>query len=192
MVKLISIREVADEKNIVICAKPFRQTETDRQTIKAMGSCFMYIMNVEVLTGKITKADETLSSTGSAGLLKIAFQVVVPFTNDFSRYSGLCRKIGPNGLSKLPEGEQSRGLTPTWAEVHGGVETLYCATLQITRACSISGEEHHFVPEVGPEQLGKVTQVVVVTGEVAAIFILHLTGVKEIRRGCNYFILFFF
>lgn len=72
-------------------------------------------------------------------------------------------------------------MTTTWAEVHSGVETPYCATLQIAQACSVSGEEHHFVPEMRPEQLGKVAQVVVVTGEIAAIFILHLR--KDIRGG---------
>lgn len=38
----------------------------------------------------------------------------------------------------------------------------------------ICGEEHHLLPQVGPEQFGQKTQVVVVTGVVTAIFILHL------------------
>lgn len=74
--------------------------------------------------------------------------------------------------------QAGRTLTPTWAEVHSGVEAPHCATPQIAQACSVSGEEHHFVPEVRPEQLGKVAHVVIVTGKVAAIFILHLTGRK--------------
>lgn len=59
-------------------------------------------------------------------------------------------------------------------KVNSGIEVLYGATLQVADAGSIRGEEHHLVAEVRPEQLGKVTQVVEVTGEVAAIFIFHL------------------
>lgn len=68
----------------------------------------------------------------------------------------------------------SRHLTPTWPKVNSGVESLYRATLEVAEPSSIRGEEHHILAQVRLEQLGEVTQVVVVTGEITAIFILHL------------------
>lgn len=51
---------------------------------------------------------------------------------------------------------------------------MYGATLEVASPSSVGGEKHHIVAQVSPEQLGQVTQVVVVAGEVTAIFVLHL------------------
>lgn len=69
--------------------------------------------------------------------------------------------------------------TLTWPKVNSGVQSLYRATLEVAGPGSIGGEQHHLVTKVRPEQLGQVTQVVVVTCEVAAIFILHLQARKS-------------
>ena len=73
--------------------------------------------------------------------------------------------------------------TPTRPEVHSGVDFFYRATLEEADPRSICGEEHHVVAQVRPEQLVKVTQVVVVTSEITAIFILHLTKHRNSKWG---------
>ena len=68
----------------------------------------------------------------------------------------------------------------TWAKVHSGVDALQSSTLEVPGPGPVCGEQHHVVPQVGAEQTGQVTQVVVVTGKVAAVLILHL---RERRGG---------
>lgn len=65
-------------------------------------------------------------------------------------------------------------VTLTWPKVNSGVETLYGATFEVASPSSIGGEKHNLVTQVRPEQLGQMTQIVIVTGEVTAIFVLHL------------------
>lgn len=67
-------------------------------------------------------------------------------------------------------------LVPTWTKVYSGIEALYGATLEVAQPSSICGEQHHLVSQVEAEQLGQVTHVVVVTGKVAAILVLHLSN----------------
>lgn len=76
-------------------------------------------------------------------------------------------------------------VTLTGPKVNSGVETLNWATLEVASPSSISGEKHHLVTKVRPEQLGQVTQVVVVTGKVTAIFVLHLRAKRA--GGASYF-----
>ena len=75
-------------------------------------------------------------------------------------------------------------LTPTRPKVNSGIDFFYRATLDVANTRSICGEEHHVVAQVRPEQLVKVTQVVVVTSEITAIFILHLTNIGAASGGC--------
>lgn len=78
-------------------------------------------------------------------------------------------------------------VTLTWSKVNSGVETLYGATFEVASPSSIGGEKHYLVTQVRPEQLGQMTQVVVVAGEVTAIFVLHLRAKRA--RGVSYFLM---
>lgn len=71
-------------------------------------------------------------------------------------------------------------VSPTGPKVNSSVEILYRATLEILEPGPVRSEEHHLLPQVGPEQLGQVTQIVVVTSEVTAIFILNLHQEGEV------------
>lgn len=76
----------------------------------------------------------------------------------------------------------------TWPKVNSGVEILYRATLEVAEPSSICGEQHHLLAQVRAEQLGQVTHIVVVTGEITAIFILNLPN-KGIPGGRCYFLI---
>lgn len=65
-------------------------------------------------------------------------------------------------------------LIPTWPKVNCGIETLYGATFEVVKPSTICGEKHHLLIQVRAEQLGQVTHVVVITGEVTSVFVLHL------------------
>lgn len=69
--------------------------------------------------------------------------------------------------------------TPTCPEVHGGIEPLQGPALQELFTGPIGGEEQHVVAQVAAEALKQETQVVIVTGEVATIFIFYLQIKKE-------------
>lgn len=62
----------------------------------------------------------------------------------------------------------------TCAEVHRGIQAVQRATCHLPVCVSISGEQQRFSSEVEAKQSPQVTHVVVVTGEVAPIFVLHL------------------
>lgn len=93
--------------------------------------------------------------------------------------------IKPKQISIDFNRERCCKVTLTWPKVNSGVETLYRATLEVASPSSIGGEKHHLVTQVRPEQLSQVTQVVIVTGKVTAIFVLHL-GAKR-AGGARYF-----
>lgn len=65
--------------------------------------------------------------------------------------------------------------TLTWPKVHSRIEALYRATLEKADWSAVCGEQHHLLTQVRPEQLGQVTHVVVVAGEITSILILHLS-----------------
>lgn len=65
-------------------------------------------------------------------------------------------------------------MTPTRAKVNSGVQVLQRATLEVVEAGSVRGEKHHVFTQVASEQLHQVAHVVVVAGQVAAVFVLHL------------------
>lgn len=62
----------------------------------------------------------------------------------------------------------------TWAEVNSGVDALEGSTLEITHACSISGEQDHLISQIRAEQLAEMPHVIKITGKVTAVFILYL------------------
>lgn len=70
----------------------------------------------------------------------------------------------------------------TWPKVHSGVEALYRTTFQVAQASSICSKQNHLITQVRPEQRRQVTQVVVVTSEVTAVLILHLSVTSKERR----------
>lgn len=65
----------------------------------------------------------------------------------------------------------------TCAKVYSGVQTLKCATVHLFIRVPICSKENDVLPQEQSEQGVKMPHVVIITGEVAAILILHL--IKE-------------
>lgn len=67
----------------------------------------------------------------------------------------------------------------TRAKVYSGVQALKCATDHLFIRIPICSKENDVFPQEQTEQNAKMPHVVVITGEVAAIFILHLRREKS-------------
>ncbi len=67
----------------------------------------------------------------------------------------------------------------TRAKVYSGVQALKCATDHLFIRIPICSKENDVFPQEQTEQSAKMPHVVVITGEVAAIFILHLIREKN-------------
>lgn len=99
-------------------------------------------------------------------------------SGDISIWKG--KKYGHVSLSKDYQGITSgvKGFFSeihTWPKVHGGIDILYCSTFEVAYAAAVCGEQHHIISKVGPEQFGQVSQIVVITSKVTAVFILYLS-----------------
>lgn len=65
----------------------------------------------------------------------------------------------------------------TCAKVYSGIQTLKCATVHLFIRVPICSKENDVLPQEYTEQSVKMPHVVIITSEVAAIFILNL--IKE-------------
>lgn len=70
----------------------------------------------------------------------------------------------------------------TCAKVYSGVQALKCATDHLFIRIPICRKENDVFPQEQTEQSPKMPHVVVITGEVAAIFILHLIREKKAQN----------
>lgn len=73
--------------------------------------------------------------------------------------------------------------TPTWTEVDGGIDALQRPALKELLVRPVGGEQKHVTAQVVVEAPLQEPQVVVVTGEVAAVLVLDLQMRKE--AGCG-------
>lgn len=100
------------------------------------------------------------------------------------------------GLISLCARHFSSRLPPTRSKIHSRIKALKRSATQEGLNCTICCEEHHFIPQMVPEEILQVSEVIIIASEVTAVLIFNLKKFKHIKLNYKKFapsrVFFFF